>query len=177
MLYAALLSSLALAGSFDVTGSIGGAAPLGNLEFNHKSGILGALALGLNTGPSRIELAGDWIHLSGSQQPDYALENLKATASYHYAFINRVGWQLRAGAGVDLNHLYRLLPNARESGSALGGTLMLTYVRRFGRPLFQFQLFGSELLEFQRAAAGTTVTPALLLGVKLGAGYEFAGPR
>jgi hypothetical protein len=172
-----MLLVLLAAGSFDVSGSIGGATPFGTLELNHRSGILGGLAAGFNTGSSRLELAADLIHLTGSQQPDYALDNLLVAASYHYAFVRREDWQLRVGAGPCLSHLYRTLPGVRESGSVLGGTLALTYQHRFDGPVFQFQLFGTELLEFQRLTAGTNVVPALVLGMRIGGGYEFRRAR
>jgi hypothetical protein len=163
---------LLLAGTFDVTGQLGVNAPFGSLEFNHTSGIVGAVALGYDTGRSHIELLNELSQLPGSQQPDYSLVDYRLSASYHYALTRTTDWLTRAGLGLDWNNLRRRLNHVSETGSAFGGTLTFTFVRRFGHPQFSFQLYGSELLEFGPAGTGQTLVPATLLGVKLGAGYE-----
>ena len=173
LLYSFLLLTALLAGSFDATLGIGGAAPFGNLEFNHSAGIAGSVVLGCNRGPSRLEFTSDLIRLPGNQQPDYFMSDYRIGLAYHYALVNKLDWKLRAGAGVDLNNLTRQLGSASERGSVLGPTIALTYVRSFGHPQFSFQLFGSELLEFAPAGGGSSVTPATLVGFKIGAGYEF----
>jgi hypothetical protein len=164
---------LLLAGTFDVSGQLGVNVPFGSLEFNHKGGIAGAVALGYNTGRSHIELLNELSQLPGNQQPDYSLDNYRLSASYHYALTQTTDWLLRAGLGLDWNNLRRRLNSVSETGSAFGGTLAFTYVRRFGHPQFSFQLFGSELLEFGPAGSDRTLVPATVLGVKMGAGYEF----
>jgi hypothetical protein len=168
-----LLLAALLTGSFDVTASIGGAAPLGNLEFNHSPGIAGSVTLGYNAGPDRLEFTNELIQLPGNQQPDYSLTDYRISLAYHRALINRIDWRLRAGVGLDLNNLSRRLDNSREQGSVIGPTLALTYVRSLGHPKFMIQLFGSELLEFDATGTGSLVTPATLVGFKIGAGYEF----
>ncbi len=162
-----------LAGTFDVTGQLGVNAPFGMLEFNHQSGIIGAVALGYNTGRSHIELLNELGQLPGNQQPAYSLTDYRVSASYHYCLTRTTDWLLRAGLGADWNNLRRRLNSVSETGSALGGTLAFTYVRRFGHPQFSFQLYCSELLEFGRAGSDRTLVPATLLGIKMGAGYEF----
>jgi hypothetical protein len=164
---------LLIAGTFDVTGQLGVAAPFGALEFNHRGGIAGAVALGYNTGRNHIELLNELSQLPGNQQPAYSLNNYRVSASYHYALTQTTDGLLRAGFGLDWNNLQRHLNSVNETGSAFGGTLVFTYVRRFGHPQFSFQLFGSELLEFGRAGTDRTLVPATLLGIKMGAGYEF----
>jgi hypothetical protein len=74
---------------------------------------------------------------------------------------------------LDWNNLKRHLRTTSETGSVLGGTLAFTYVRSFGHPQFTFQMYGSELLEFGHTGSDRTLVPATLLGVKMGAGYEF----
>lgn len=164
---------LLLAGTFDVTGQLGVNAPFGSLEFNQAGGILGAVALGYNAGRSHVELLNELSQLPGNQQSDYSLVNDRLSASYHYALTQTTDWILRAGCGLDWNNLRRRLNSVSETGSAFGGTLAFTFVRRFGHPQFSFQLFGSELLEFGSAGRDQTLFPATLLGVKVGAGYEF----
>ena len=94
-------------------------------------------------------------------------------ASYHYALTMKTDWLVRAGLGLDWNNLRRGLGSVAETGSVIGGTVAFTYLRRFGHPQFSFQLYGSELLEFGRAGSSRTVVPATLVGIKIGAGYEF----
>jgi hypothetical protein len=161
-----------LSGSFDASATLGGAAPFGDLEFNNAGGISGSIGIGYDHGPSHWELANELQRLPGNQQADYALDIYRVSVSYHYALVNKIDWQLRVGGGLDWNSLTRRLGAVTESGSILGGTLALSYVRSFGHPKFLFQLYGSELIDPGQTGVARTVQDATLIGVRLGVGYE-----
>ena len=172
MLPGILLSAL-LCGSFDASATLGGVAPFGSLEFNHRGGVSGSIGVGLNQGASHWELAGELQRLPGNQQADYNLDLLRVSAGYHYALVNKIDWQLRAGLAVDWNRLTRRLKAATEYGSVFGGTVALTYVRSFGHPKFLFQLYGSELLDPGESGVTRAVQDATIVGARFGVGYEF----
>jgi hypothetical protein len=170
---ASFLLALLLIGNYDVGLQIGGVAPLGDLEANHKTGISGSVVLGRNAGPHRWELGIEGLELAGNQQPGYALTDYRLALAYHYALVNKLDWQLRAGLGIDWHNLTRRLNQVSERGSVPGATLTFSYARNFGHPKFLFQLYGSELLEFGRQGDVSTVQSATLVGFRMGVGYEF----
>lgn len=170
---ASLLLSTLLAVTFDAGAKLGVATPFGSLESNHRGGMTGTLTVACNIQRHRLELESDLSQLKGNQQPDYELTVWRTSLEYHYCFSRQVNASLRAGIGLDWHALRRKLHHAEETGAVLGSTLMLTYVRHFGQPHFTFQLYGSELLEPDRATESALLTMATLLGLKLGVGYEF----
>jgi len=133
----------------------------------------GSVAVGYNAGRSHWEIGGELLNLPGAQQPTYALNDLRVSPAYHYAFVNKADWQLRGGIGLDWNDLTRTLGSVAENGSVFGSTLTFSYVRRLGHPEFLFQLYGSEMLDPGQGGGNRAAQDATLVGVRIGVGYEF----
>jgi hypothetical protein len=169
---AVTLLSFLVTGTFDASATLGGATPFGGLEYYQEGGMTGSVAVGYDHGRSHCELGGELLNLPGAQQPAYALNDFRISPAYHYAFVNRVDWQLRGGIGLDWNDLTRTLGPVAENGSVFGSTVTFSYVRRLGHPEFLLQLYGSEMLDPGQSGS-RAAQDATLIGVRIGVGYEF----
>lgn len=151
--------------------ALGGMQPLGLLELEHGAGIAAAIGVRLGWGRNAVQLAGELSRFDHHQQPAYSLMVQGIGLSYQYAVINRLSWQLRAGAGLGINRLVRQLRAAAEQGAVLAPHLTVGYVQNFGRPKFLLELTGTEFVELTGQTPRRLIT-ATIAGFRFGFGYE-----